>query len=546
MRKLAFGAGAVAALGLALAVLFTLDQRAHAGRVARNVTLQHVGVGGLTPDELRTRVDDLVQTATTTEMMVSVSGGSGGVDSFRASAEEFGFAVEPERTVAAVLRAGGQRNLATRFLSWLLSPIRPRDGGVAVRADHDRLYALVSERDTGRVPSVEPTIRGDESGVEVVPGRPGRGIDAAEVIRALPGAARRAFPLQVAVTRGEVAPRYSLSQAREAAQRAKGWTDAPVEARAGGETRTLPVADVRTWLGTKGVDGDLRVTFDVAKTLEGLKERFDDVGKEPTDARFVIEGGVKLIAGRDGTKCCEEAAVALLEGAVLTDSSARRPVGPLPLAPVPPENTVEEARKLNIVELVGVFSTPHKPGEPRVKNIHRIADLMRGKIIRPGGSISVNDTIGKRTVEKGFVPAPEIQDGLFSEGVGGGISQFATTLFNAAFFAGLEFPEYQSHSIYISRYPYGREATLSFPKPDLVIRNPTPHGILIWTSYTDTSISVSLWSTKHFESAQSGQTKSPRGNCTFVRTDRTRKTLNGTVLSDRVNALYRPGEGVQC
>ena len=84
------------------------------------------------------------------------------------------------------------------------------------------------------------------------------------------------------------------------------------------------------------------------------------------------------------------------------------------------------------------------------------------------------------------------------------------------------------------------------PKPDLVIRNPTPHGILIWTSYTDTSISVSLWSTKHFEAAQSGQTKSPRGNCTFVRTDRTRKTPDGTVLTDRVNALYRPGEGVQC
>ena len=53
------------------------------------------------------------------------------------------------------------------------------------------------------------------------------------------------------------------------------------------------------------------------------------------------------------------------------------------------------------------------------------------------------------------------------EAVGGGISQFATTLFNAAFFAGLDIPEYQSHSIYITRYPYGREATLSYPAPDL-------------------------------------------------------------------------------
>ncbi len=536
----------MAALGLALAVLFTLDQRAHAGRVARNVTLQDVAVGGMSPDELRAQVDELARAAETTELEVSVSGGSGGVDSFKASAAEFGFAVEPERTVAAVLRAGGQRNLATRFLSWILSPIRPRDGGVAVRADHDRVYQLVSERDTGREPSVEPTIRGEESGVEVVPGRPGRGIDAADVIRALPGAARRDFPLQVAVTRGEVAPRYSLGQARDAAQRAKDWTDEPLEVRAGGETRTVPVAEIRTWLGTSGLNDELRVVFDIAKTLEALKERFDGVGREPTDARFVVDGGVKLIAGREGTACCTEAAVAVLEAAVLTSQPSQGPVGPLPMAPVPPNDTVEEARKLNIVEQVGIFSTPHKPGEPRVQNIHRIADLMRGKIIPPGGSISVNDTIGKRTTEKGFVAAPEIQDGQFSEGVGGGISQFATTLFNAAFFAGLEFPEYQSHSIYISRYPYGREATLSFPKPDLVIRNPTPHGVLIWTSYTDTSIAVSLWSTKHYEVAQSGQSQSPRGNCTFVRTDRTRKAPDGTVSNDRVNALYRPGEGVQC
>ena len=221
-------------------------------------------------------------------------------------------------------------------------------------------------------------------------------------------------------------------------------------------------------------------------------------------------------------------------------------IGPLPLAAVPPKRGLAEARGLNIVEQVATFTTEHKPGEPRVRNIHRIADLMRGQLIEPGQTLSVNDVVGKRTADRGFVSAPVIQDGNFEEGVGGGVSQFATTLFNAAFFAGLEFPEYQSHSIYISRYPYGREATLSFPRPDLKIRNPTPHGVLIWATYTETSITVTLWSTKYFESAQTGQTKAPRGACTVVRTERTRTAPDGTKKVDRVNAVYRPGEGVQC
>ena len=95
-----------------------------------------------------------------------------------------------------------------------------------------------------------------------------------------------------------------------------------------------------------------------------------------------------------------------------------------------------------------------------------------------------------------------IEDGHFTEDIGGGISQFATTLFNAAFYAGLEIPEYQAHTIYISRYPYGREATMSYPKPDLKIKNTSPHGVLIWTEYTRTTITVSLWSTKYWKCAR--------------------------------------------
>jgi vancomycin resistance protein YoaR len=173
--------------------------------------------------------------------------------------------------------------------------------------------------------------------------------------------------------------------------------------------------------------------------------------------------------------------------------------------------------------------------------------MLRGTLIQPGKTFSVNDAIGRRTADKGFVAAPVIEEGRFAESIGGGISQFATTLFNAAFEAGLDFGSYQSHSIYISRYPYGREATLSYPAPDLEIENSSPHGVLIWPTYNDTSITVTLYSTKFADVKQTGQSQAPRGNCTRVTTERTRTWLSdGRTTVDKVFATYRPAEGVNC
>jgi vancomycin resistance protein YoaR len=127
------------------------------------------------------------------------------------------------------------------------------------------------------------------------------------------------------------------------------------------------------------------------------------------------------------------------------------------------------------------------------------------------------------------------------------VSQFATTMFNAAFFGGLDLVEYQAHTIYISRYPYGREATLSYPVPDLVVTNPTPYGILVWPTYTGSSITVTLYSSPWVTGDQTGQSRSPAGPCTRVTTERTRTWLiDGRQEVDTVSALYQPAEGVHC
>ncbi|MCY4423968.1 MAG: VanW family protein, partial [Acidimicrobiaceae bacterium] len=207
----------------------------------------------------------------------------------------------------------------------------------------------------------------------------------------------------------------------------------------------------------------------------------------------------------------------------------------------------EWAESLGITDLVAEFTTPFRPGQDRVRNIARISELTRGVVIEPGQRFSVNGHVGRRTRENGFVPAAMILDGVFVDSVGGGISQYATTLFNAAFFAGLEFIDYQSHSIYLSRYPYGREATVSFPAPDLVIENNTPYGVMLWPTTADDSITVRLYSTPWVLAEQTSQwTRSVGTSCTRVTTERTRTYLeDGRSETDTVRALYRP-EGLKC
>ncbi len=119
--------------------------------------------------------------------------------------------------------------------------------------------------------------------------------------------------------------------------------------------------------------------------------------------------------------------------------------------------------------------------------------MIDGTVVKPGETFSVNGAVGERTRAKGFVAAPAIFQGEYVDEVGGGISQFATTMFNAIFFGGYEFTEYKAHSYYISRYPMGREATLAWPSVDLAFRNDSDAGIYIDTSYTDTSITVTFY-----------------------------------------------------
>jgi len=165
----------------------------------------------------------------------------------------------------------------------------------------------------------------------------------------------------------------------------------------------------------------------------------------------------------------------------------------------------EAAEALGVKERISSFKTYYPYAPYRVTNIGRAAELIHLSVVLPGETWSLNQTVGERTAANGFVKGYIIKDGRFAEDLGGGVSQLATTTFNAMFFAGLKDIEHKPHSFYIDRYPVGREATVAWPYVDLQFQNDTDHGVLVQAYITPSTpsrsgaITVKMWSTKTWD-----------------------------------------------
>jgi vancomycin resistance protein YoaR len=163
---------------------------------------------------------------------------------------------------------------------------------------------------------------------------------------------------------------------------------------------------------------------------------------------------------------------------------------------VQPKLTTAQAEKVKPREVISTFTTYFPYNPPRTENISIAARTINGTYVAPGQTFSLNAALGQRTGAKGYNEAPVIVNGRLTKDYGGGISQLSTTLFNAVFFSGARIEEHHPHSFYISRYPEGREATISWPDVDNRFTNDTGYGILIQASVTDSSVTVTFHGTK--------------------------------------------------
>jgi vancomycin resistance protein YoaR len=358
---------------------------------------------------------------------------------------------------------------------------------VRYRLDPDELATLqeLLARALDREPrSAEVRVRA--SGVVVVPGEDGVAVRAAGLERAL-----SRLPESVGVPLATVPPEVSTAAATRAQHIAESLLREPRTVRAGERSVVLRPAQLRRALRFEPEAGRLAVTLSPDALGRALRPRLRRFELPARNAGFVVAGRrVRVRPSRPGRQLdLDRIASSLVRNRTSLVHRAR-------FVPVAPALATEEAEKLGVTELVSEFTTYYSCCQPRVTNIQRAADLLDGTIIRPRGTFSMNEALGKRTEENGFVAAPQIYNGRLEDAVGGGISQMATTLYNAAFFAGIKLVAHQAHQFYISRYPMGREATVSWGGPELIFRNDWPAAILMKVSAGDTSVTVRFYSTK--------------------------------------------------
>jgi vancomycin resistance protein YoaR len=172
-----------------------------------------------------------------------------------------------------------------------------------------------------------------------------------------------------------------------------------------------------------------------------------------------------------------------------------RRVAQLPVQEAPAKLSTEAARKMKIHALVAGYTTVFGGVPNRIHNVELVSHLVDGTLIAPGATFSFNKTTGDRNAAKGFLVAPVIVNGELTTGLGGGVCQVSTTVFNAAFDAGLKITERTNHALYISHYPQGRDATVNYPDVDLQFVNDTDNWLLLRTFVSSSSLTVNLYGT---------------------------------------------------
>ena len=219
------------------------------------------------------------------------------------------------------------------------------------------------------------------------------------------------------------------------------------------------------------------------------------VDRAPVDATWAISSsGVRVVPDRLGYSLdVPRSARALLRAVLVTDPSLRS--ASLVAETTRADRTTQEADDMQIRGLVSSYETLYGGDPNRIHNVQLVAHLIDGHVIAPGVTFSFNQATGARTAERGFKEAPVIINGELQTGLGGGVCQVSTTVFNAAYEAGLPITARTNHALYISHYPQGRDATVNYPDVDLKFVNDTGHWLLLRTWVGPSSLTVALYGT---------------------------------------------------
>jgi vancomycin resistance protein YoaR len=475
--------GVVVGLG-ALFVLASLVEHVwYSGAVLPGVRIDGAQIGGKKDADARAAIERLGAQLDATPIRAHARDRA-----FTVDPHLLDFRVDADATIREARDAGRDTSPLQMVTDTVLRRFRPEVVHLVVHYDATRFQGLLdgwaNAVSTGLV---EGNLRFEGTRVIPISPHPGRGLLRADAERSMQRMLSSGSRHDLELPIGDVIPRVDQAAVDAAAARARKLLTGRYVVVAGATRVSLTPAQLAVTLGTRvdGHDLDLTVTTDKLRFV--LAPAFAAVEQVPVDATFDVSNpdAVKVVPSRDGNQLDTDAiGAAILRGDRSITAKIRKEH---------PAHDTAWARALGISHQVSSFTTYHPAGQPRVHNIHLAADLINNTVVEPGKTFSLNETLGPRTPQKGYVKAPIILEDGFGEDFGGGISQLTTTLYNAVFFGGYVDVDHSPHHYYISRYPMGREATINFPSVDLQFRDDTKHGVLIHTSYSATSITVTFY-----------------------------------------------------
>ena len=491
---------AVAGLVALVAVLYLVSALTTRDQLPRDAAVAGVPVGGLSSTAARQRLADELGPRAAAPLAVRAGSATAELDPVAA-----GLTLDLDASVAA---AGGGRSFDPRHLWRVLSGGTGVDAVVAV--DEPALTAatrdLAGQLDQEPVDATlgfrgtQPRVTGAEDGVRV------QQDEAADAIAAgFLGDAPIALPVET------TPPLVTTAEAeRVRDDHAEPAVAGPVRVRAGrtGSFAVTP-AMIASALRYRESDGNLVPALDAERLRKAARPAVAAVEvSKPRDATVRIKDGRPVVVPAVAGTAVGADELAKAVEPVLGKRGDDR-TATVELASDEAAFSTADAEKLGIREVTGQFTTYFPYAEYRNVNIGRAAELINGTVLKPGETFSLNEVVGERTRANGFTEGFIISGGKFKRELGGGVSQSATTTYNAMFFAGLKDVEHQPHTLYIDRYPPGREATVAWPDLDLKFQNDTRYGVLVQASSVRAtgssrgSITVRMWSTKTWDKVTS-------------------------------------------
>jgi vancomycin resistance protein YoaR len=488
-RRLLLQRAAIAIAAIALVVVVLgLALAGSPARVPSGVEVAGISVGGLTPVEARKQLEARSR-AVAGRPVVFRAGGR----KWKLSARELDVRVNWRRAISSALHQGdglapvrGFRRLGVRLFGADITPAA-QAYDPALQYELDRIQRRVNR------PHRDASLRLERRTPVLVAARAGVKLDrpAAEraIVQALASLER---PLTVALPVKLDPPDVATTDLQPVAAEVRRAVSAPVTLVVGRtkfKLRPYRIAHVldlpRAGAARLGITDFGRDSF-----LYRLRRSAE---RAPRNADFApTRNGVRLVPSRLGSTVDVAASGKALLRAAL---SPTRRVARLVTRSTQPKLTTAKARTLGIRQIVGSYTTIYGGIANRIHNVQLVAHLIDHHYIAPGEEFSFNKTTGVRDASKGFLEAPVIINGELQTGLGGGVCQVSTTVFNAAYEAGLKITARTNHQLYISHYPTGRDATVNYPDTDLKFVNDTKHWLLLRTFVGSSSLTVNLYGT---------------------------------------------------